>query len=151
MKDETVEHIDSSNIDEFIFEITGNSHRNLFWKTWMRLRRKVRHWKYKRITKKIRYFFHKDLQELRSGYVTNGSIVSVRYTDRFGDLYTQRFRVKYQYSGFTLTELKGSAPRLARGTKGPRTLKAGYVISSRYYCLGLRRLKVWRIRYAASL
>lgn len=151
MRDETVEYVDSSNIDEYMFEITGKSHRNFFWKTWMRLRWKIRDWKYKRLTKRIRYFFHKDLQELRSEYLKNGSTVSVRYTDRFGDLYTQRFRIKHQYSGFTLTELKGSIPRLVQGTKGPRTLKAGYLVSSRYYCLGLRRLKVWRIRYAASL
>lgn len=151
MKNETVQHVDSSNIDEIMFKVTGKTHRNLFWKTQMRLRWKIRDWRYQRYLKNSRNFFHKDLQALRSGYLTDGDMRCVRYTDRFGNLYVQLFRIEYRYTGIILSELKGSTPRLVRGTKGPRTLKRGYLVSSRYYCLGLRRLKVWRIRYTQSL
>lgn len=151
MDDGTVRYVDCSNIDEFMFEITGKTHRGFFWKTGIRLRWKVREWRANRLRNKIRTFFHKDLQSLRSGYLTNGNVVKVRFTDKHGDLFIQSFRIKYQHSGMLLTEVRGSIPIPVTGTKGPRTLKKGYLVSSEYYWLGLRKLNVWRIGYTKTL
>lgn len=152
MEKDNLRHINDSNMDEFMFELTGNTHRGFFWRTWLRLRWKVRDWRNKRSLKEIRQFLHKDLQGIRGGWFNwEKEWIRVRYTDKHGDLYSRKFTVKTGYGYLQLAEVKGDIPLRVRGTKGPRTLKNGYLVSSRYYWCGLRKIKVWSIPYKSML
>lgn len=115
--------VDHTNIDEFMFHITGYSHRGPFWRSWIRTK-----WWVKDKLNGLKYdpaikFVLLDLQ--RYLYIRNGKRrpVRLRFLNEKGELKSGWFIVSNKYGNFYIKETWYKSVRDAEPNKGPMVFK----------------------------
>lgn len=143
-------HIDDRNIDEFMYELTGETHRSKLWVLKIKLKRYLRNIKVVKDGECMK-FLHHDLQALRFGKGYKKEITYLRYINPKGELVKQRFIVIPIPDGFNIHPARFSYPISDKGPKGPLTVKPGYHTKTKYELFGLRRRKVYTVDWKYSL
>lgn len=144
--------VDEFNIDEFYYKNFGTTHRAWYWRWFMQSKWFIQNLKFKLPghNKEVRNFLHLDIQNLKYGakqfsYFNAG----LRYVGKDGNMYRRQFKVWIGYRCIELTEVPNSRPKLAKGSKGPRTYKVGVRIGSQYRWLGIGQSGIWKIKLTA--
>lgn len=114
--------VDSSNIDEWLYRITGSTHRGPFWRTWIRTKWWVRGLKEKLKPHGEIKFLLLDLQQMYVGHRKRRPM-RLRFIDKDGSLKSGWFVVSNKYGYFHIKEAWFKSIRPAKLTKGPMTFK----------------------------
>jgi len=146
-----MKEINSSNIDEFLYEVGGTRiiNPNWFKRKWWDVKIAHRQRQQKKFTKYLRKFLIGDIQELR--YLKKTNFTRLRYLDENGILKSAMFRIKYNYGSVTIKPYLGGVPLDASKPKGPMKFKEIECYAIQYKKLGLQRVPIWNVPFRSLL
>lgn len=121
--DDGLYEMDSSNIDEVLYRVYGQSSRNVFWKTKTRIK-----WILEGLgekltgSKEVMKFLHSDLRSLR--YIkAKRTPTRLRFLNKNGELKSGRFIVTFRWGSFHIKEARYPSIINGKVPKGPITIK----------------------------
>lgn len=139
--------LNSDNIDEYLYKLSGETHRGFFWRRTMRIK-----WWWQEFynnhylaSNNKREFLLLDLQRLLIHPVYSNRNQALRYIDKDGILVEQDFKVICGWRYIELMEAEGSRPRPAKHIKGPKTYRVATHTNTKYSWWVIPRKRGWSL------